>query len=249
MRETQEEKGRKADVLARLRGEVARLERSVSGVMPKGLRFAPSLDACFETGALPLGAIHEFVAANREEKAAANGFIAALLGRLPDASGLVWITKRISVFPPGLAMFGLDCERIAFIELRREQDILWAAEEALRCKGVSAVVADIANIDLTASRRLQLAAEHSGAVAFLMRVAPKSLVSTACASRWSVRHAASLPPDGLPGVGFPRWDIELLKVRNGRTGTFTLEWRGTEFVELSKAQRGLHVDSRKAGAA
>jgi protein ImuA len=249
MRETQEDKPRRAELLARLRNEVARLESCHAAPPPDGLHLTPLLDNCFDQGALPLGCLHEIVAAGRDEDAAANGFVAALLGKLPKNSGLVWITKRRTVFPPGLAMFGLEPDRIVFAELPKERDALWSAEEALRSKAVSAVVADIANIDLTASRRLQLAAEHSGAVAFLLRVNAKSLSSSACVSRWQVRHAASIPPDGLPGVGFPRWDVELVKVRNGRGGRFTLEWRGSSFIEIDTPVTVTTRAHRKAGAA
>lgn len=249
MRETQEEKPRRAELLAKLRNEVARLESCHAAPPPDGLRITPALDSCFEQGALPLGCLHEIVASGREEDAAANGFVAGLLGKLPKNSGLVWITKKRSVFPPGLTMFGIEPDRVVFAELNKERDALWAAEEALRSKAVSAVVADIANIDLTASRRLQLAAEHSGAGAFLLRINPKSISSSACVSRWQVKHAASVAPDGLPGVGFPRWDVELLKVRNGRSGQFTLEWRGASFVEIVAPQPAVTREQRKAGAA
>lgn len=249
MRETQDDKPRRAELLARLRNEVARLESCHASTPPDGLAITPSIDGCFEQGALPLGCLHEIVATGREQDAAANAFVAGLLGKLPKTSGIVWITKKRTVFPPGLAMFGLEPDRIVFAELPKERDALWAAEEALRSKAVSAVVADIANIDLTASRRLQLAAEHTGAGAFLLRINAKSLSSSACVSRWQVQHAASVAPDGLPGVGFPTWDVELLKVRNGRSGRFTLEWRGDEFIEIGTPQSAVVRGYRKAGAA
>lgn len=249
MWETQDNNRRRAELLAHLRTEVGRLESSYTATAPGHLNLPPSVDACFEDGKVPLGAVHEIVAVSREQEAAANGFVAGLLSRLPKSAGFVWITKRRTVFPPGLTMFGLDPDRVVFIELPRERDALWAAEEALRCKAVAAVVADIANVDLTASRRLQLAAEQTGAAAFLLRFNPKALASSACIARWQVRHAASVAPDGLPGVGFPRWDIDLLKVRNGRTGAFTLEWRGNEFAELMTGSNAVSRVHRAAGAA
>jgi protein ImuA len=39
--------------------------------------------------------------------------------------------------------------------------------------------------------------------------------------------------NGIPGVGFPCWNVELLKVRNGRPGTWQVEWRGGRFTHLS----------------
>jgi protein ImuA len=34
----------------------------------------------------------------------------------------------------------------------------------------------------------------------------------------------------LPGLGFLRWQAELLKVRNGQTGRWVLEWHEGRFV-------------------
>jgi protein ImuA len=36
--------------------------------------------------------------------------------------------------------------------------------------------------------------------------------------------------DGLPGVGFPRWQVELLKVRNGNPGCWQVEWVAGSFA-------------------
>ena len=34
-------------------------------------------------------------------------------------------------------------------------------------------------------------------------------------------------PDNMPGISFPRWQVELLKIRNGKPGRWQLEWTGT----------------------
>jgi protein ImuA len=33
----------------------------------------------------------------------------------------------------------------------------------------------------------------------------------------------------MPGVGFPRWNVELLKVRNGQPGNWQVEWMDGRF--------------------
>jgi len=38
----------------------------------------------------------------------------------------------------------------------------------------------------------------------------------------------------MPGLGFPRWNIELLKVRNGQPGSWEMEWAADRFIEISK---------------
>ena len=35
--------------------------------------------------------------------------------------------------------------------------------------------------------------------------------------------------DGLPGLGFPRWNVELLRVRNGQPGNWVMEWNEGRF--------------------
>ena len=77
-------------------------------------------------------------------------------------------------------------------ETFREQDILPAMEEGLREKGLAAVIGEVTRLGLTASRRLQLAAETSGVPAFILRrwwnVAEKELTGlpTAAATRWRI---------------------------------------------------------------
>jgi protein ImuA len=37
----------------------------------------------------------------------------------------------------------------------------------------------------------------------------------------------------MPGVGFPRWSVELIKVRNGKTGSWQVEWMGRKFRHVN----------------
>jgi protein ImuA len=67
-----------------------------------------------------------------------------------------------------------------------------------------------------------LAVEQSRVTGFIVRRNPKNLV-TACVSRWRITSLPTASTD-LPGVGFPRWNVELLKVRNGKPGAWQLEW-------------------------
>lgn len=54
---------------------------------------------------------------------------------------------------------------------RLEQEALWACEESLRCKAVAVVWATVEYLTGIAFRRLQLAAEESGGIGFLVRSA------------------------------------------------------------------------------
>ena len=89
--------------------------------------------------------------------------------------------------------------------------------------GVAAVVGEIGRLPMVAGRRLQLAAERSGVTAFVLRrwrdggeAAPERDRPSAAMTRWRV---AALPSRQVarasPGIGQPRWRVELLRCRGG----------------------------------
>src|SRR5690606_20668797 len=92
-------------------------------------------------------------------------------------------------------------------------------------------------MDFAQSRRLQLAVEKSRVTGLVLRSNPRLVGSTACAARWHIRPLPSVPEEGLPGVGFPRWEVKLLKVRNGNPGCWQMEWAGGQFVPIVPATR------------
>jgi protein ImuA len=51
----------------------------------------------------------------------------------------------------------------------------------------------------------------------------------------------------MPGVGFPKWNIELLKVRNGKPGSWELEWRNGSFKHAYPTVIITEVKKRKTG--
>ena len=64
---------------------------------------------------------------------------------------------------------GLHPDRVYFVESDKEEDVLANAEEALAYGGLGAVVAELVRLPMVASRRLQLAAEKTGAMALVVR--------------------------------------------------------------------------------
>src|SRR5204863_978353 len=134
------------------------------------------------------------------------------------------ISSCRKIFPPALNFFDIEADRIIFIDVKKEKEILWVLEEALKCEGLAAVVGEINEISFTASRRLQLAVEESRVTGFLLRHYHSKLNITASVSRWRITHIPSKLEDGLPGVGFPRWNVVLEKIRNGRPGHWQIEW-------------------------
>ncbi len=239
------------DIIRQLQKKILALEgfgnESQGQQIDVGLGF---MNAAFPGGAFPTGAIHEFISPTEACFAAANGFISGLLGTLLKKGGIcLWISAGRKLFPPALKFFGMEPHRIIFIDVKREKDALWVAEQGLKCNAVSAVVAELREVNFAESRRLQLAVEESRVTGFLHRHHPRMDGVLGCVSKWKVRPLASHLPDNLPGVGFPRWEVELEKIRNGRPGIWQVEWRGEKFrlvpdqkqvaseTEISKRER------------
>ncbi|MGN0019190.1 MAG: ImuA family protein [Sphingobacterium hotanense] len=183
------------------------------------------IEEAFPNGIFPKGSIHEFISSGREEGASSCGFMSVLLGKLMKSKGVcLWISSFKSLFPISIKSFGVEPERVVFICMQREKDVLWAMEEALKCPGIAGVIAEVHQLDYTQTRRLQLAAEKTQGIGFILRHNPRSLAATACTARWQIKPLASYAEEGLPGIGFPRWEVELLKVRNGNPGRWEMEF-------------------------
>lgn len=196
----------------------------------------------------PKKAIHEFVTLLPEQSAASDGFIAGLLAVLMEnGAACVWASTSRRLFPSSLCLFNVAPERIIFMDVQTEKDVLWITEEALKCEGLAAVVAEVNNLSLIESRRLQLAVESSGVTGFILRKDGNKMASTVATARWRISPLPSHTEEGMPGLGFPRWQVELLKVRNGKPGSFILEWAGEKFEEVKKQTVWSEPEGRQIG--
>ncbi|WP_448204081.1 ImuA family protein [Azospirillum sp. sgz302134] len=215
----------RAALLADLRARIQKIE-GLGGDSARRLPFGvPDLDSALPGGGLPLGCLHEVAA---EDPGAGTAFAAGLLARLGSVAGpvvwpVVWIVRGRDLHAAGLAAYGLTPDRLIAVRATRDADALWAMEEALRCKRLSAVLGETGALDLTASRRLQLAAESSGVTGVLLQLGPRRSSASAAVTRWRVASAPSAPQE--PGVGDPRWSVALERCRGGRPGAWLLEWR------------------------
>lgn len=200
-----------------LRGAVHSTATDVGLGMMKG---------AFPNGQFPLEAVHEFCCAGNEQMAASAGFVSGILSPVMCNGGAtLWVSSSHQVFAPALVQFGIEPHHVLFVRQKKEKEVLWAVEEALKCSSLAAVVGELPELSFTASRRLQLAVEENGVPCFLLRNRPKNL-STSSVSRWSVQPLPGAHEDGLPGLSAPRWKVELLKIRNGHPGSWVLEWDG-----------------------
>ena len=218
------------EVLRALKHSIRSLEPGMrSGVIPFGI--APIDDAL--GGGIARAALHEIAASGERGIPTATQFALGLASRAPEPRAVVWIAEEMGLlengapYGPGLDDLGLPPERLVTIAAAKPRDVLWAMEEALRCRAVGAVIGEIRNarLDLVASRRLSLAAGHRDACAFLLRTAPGTDASAA-ATRWTVVGARSLATAAGPGP--PRLSVELTRNRRGPVGSWYLEWSRVE---------------------
>src|SRR3569833_1012589 len=222
-------------------------------------------------GGLMRGALHEIAASGEAHVAAATGFVAGVAslraprtGDLSAQAGgkhLVWIAEDMTALengaPYGLGLdgAGLAPERRVTVAAAQRRDLLWAMEEALRCRAVACVIGEMRHgaLDTVAVRRLSLAAAETGALALILRAKPGDDASTA-ATRWIVEATPSCAV--IPGreqheqtrnpemeselssgfFGRPRNDQEttahflarLVRNRRGPRGQWILEWSDSD---------------------
>ena len=196
-------------------------------------------DGLWPEKGLPLGCLHEAGGDGRPAGfAALTAFAAALAGRL---GAVLWCSRRAgvygpSLYGPGLAQVGLRASRLIAATTASDAEVLAVMEEGLRHPVLACVVGEVGRINLTASRRLQLAAEKSGVTAFVLRTLARQTTTEplAAASRWRISAMPSTP-HVIPEAGRARWRLELLQSRCGARG----DW----IVEAPDAQGYLHLPS------
>jgi len=217
--------------LSRLRREIAKSETLTdeARVLPLGV---PAVDAALD-GGLPCAALHE-LSATPVHLGAAAGFALALAALAPEKQ-VLWIATDFgmletgALYGPGLDLIGLDSTRLLVARVARPVDALFAMEEALKCRALSTVVTELSHdVDLTATRRLTLAAREGGALGILLRHKPSDAPSAA-RTRWDVSGAPSVP-DAFGGLGPVAFRLCLLRNRRGPCGTWTLTWDHHERV-------------------
>jgi protein ImuA len=223
----------RSEISLKLQSDILRIQ---GFTLSKGLAVDTGLgilNEAFPNGTFPLGAVHEFITDRLENAAATGGFIAGLLSTIMGENGIsLWVSSSRTLFPPSLKSFGLNPDRLIFIDLKKEKDVLWVMDEALKCGALSAVIGEMDEISFTASRRLQLAVEQSQVTGFVLRTKQRALNTTACVSRWKISPLPCERADDLPGLGFPAWRVELMRIRNGKPGTWDIQWRNERFTPI-----------------
>lgn len=196
------------------RGRLRDLEARLARLEGRG-RAAWARPEAPAAGLFVPAAVNEVIPAAHAETPAALGLaLAGLMEGAGEIPCLVWFVSPADDFgqpyPPGLAGLGFPANHLITVRVRREGDMLWGLEEALRARAKARVLAALARpLSLTASRRLLLAAEAGGGTAALL-LPPGAGGATVAATRWRVRAA---PSQGKLG-GEARWHLRLLRRRH-----------------------------------
>src|SRR6202045_4954227 len=215
-------------VLNALRERIQRLEGGSARphtVLPFGI---DAIDQHLPEGGLALGALHEVAGGGHGaiDGAAAALFTAGIAAR--TRGKVLWCVMRPDLFAPALAQAGLVPDRVIYVEAGDEKSVLICFEEGLRHGGLGAVVAEVARLSMTASRRLQLAAEGSGTIGLAVRRWRRPAEAAdfgqpaASVTRWRIT-ALPATPLPVPGVGRARWQLELIRSRAGESADFEVE--------------------------
>ncbi len=180
----------------------------------------------------------EIAPAESSDAPAALGFALAWLqaGALAQDGVLLWAAPEHSFaehgapYAEGLAQFGIDPRKLVLVRTQNQLDALWVSEQALSlpCAHVLCTIAHSAkSLSLTASRRLLLQAEKSGARCVLLRFDP--LTPSAARSRWRVKAAPSDHAVGTREIGAPSFHVLLDRNRAGfATQSWRMDWNAHE---------------------
>ena len=237
----------KADIITQLKKSILPLEGFKYSAQTASVGLG-LIEKAFPNSSFPLGAIHEFICADMESAAATSGFISGILSSVMRRDGVsIWVSQSQKIFAPSLKCFGTQPDKIIFVNVPNQRDVLWCVEEALKCEGIAAVIGEINDFDFTASRRFQLAVEQSGVTGFIIRNAPHQLNITSSIARWQITSLPSISYNNMPGVSFPRWGITLLKARNGKPGSWEIEWAGKKFSHITNIVPLLQGQHKKTG--
>ena len=213
---------------------------------------------CMDTplgGGLTRPALHEVFATCGADAATATGFAVAVAIRAAEDRPVVWVRQDFSsaetgsIYPPGLKELGLDPTRLILVRARNAVDVLKAGAEAARCSSLAMVLIEPWGahrvIDLTASRRLSLAAQASKTPTLLLQTAAEP-VASAAETRWQI---SALPSRALEAnaPGYPAFKVKLLRHRGGLDAQeWSVEWNRDKRHFQERIQHDRTADIRPA---
>lgn len=144
--------------------------------------------------------------------------IFALAAAAASAGPLIWIGlgREVTTLAPAALQHFVDPARLILTVGLNRGELLWAAEQALRARSAPCVIVELQDgPGLKESRRLQIAAEESGAIGFVL-IQGRARTSAA-ETRWHCEAAA--------GRG---WVWTCMKSKRGAPGAWRVSWMGKD---------------------
>lgn len=192
-----------------------------------------AIDHDLPDGGLALGAVHEIAGP------LAHGFAARILAHL--SGPVLWFrpqTEKALLYAPTLQAMGCRVEHWLIAYTPTAKDLLWGLEEGLRSGAVDAVIGEPTTpLSMTASRRLQLAAERGKALGLILTGLQRSdvdatqLSPSTLTSRWHVGPMPSSSADADKDLENPTlethalesmWQVRLLKHRTASAANWSV---------------------------
>jgi hypothetical protein len=223
--------------------EELRCAEQISRCSAERLHFStgiPPLDALLPGGGLCRGMLLEWLpAADEGSGATLMGLLTARsfadcglrIAELEDGSisirnpkseirnPIVVIDRCGTFYPPAAAAWGIPLADMILLRPANARDEAWALDQAIRSPAVAAVLAWPTRLDGRAFRRLQLAAESSGAIGILVRPASARREPT-----WAdVRFCAGPLCHSGPGNGDFRFQISDFRLAEDRGWQLCIE--------------------------
>lgn len=258
---------RSPEAIRVLRARLAAVERSRACDAPVLVATGhDGVDAALG-GGIMRARLHEIHAASLDDGGSASGFAAMLGVRLarPGAT-IFWLREQAAearggcLHAPGLAELGVDPGRVVLGVMDDALALLRVAAEVVRCPDIDVAVIELWKnpraLDLTATRRLAVAAEASGVTVLMLR-ADAEPGPSAAQTRWSVASACAVPLEA-DAPGHPTFELRLMRQRGGRgDGAWQVEWDREQKIFREPALSGavvplsvggsLATDGRRAG--
>jgi hypothetical protein len=168
------------------------------------------LDRMLPGGGWPAGALTELYCP--VEGIGEFSLLLPLIVRLTSAGKrVVLVAPPHLPYSQALSERGVKLDKLVLLSPQSARDTLWAAEQTLRCAAVGLVVAWPQRAHDRELRRLQLAAETSGATMIVYRPLREARTFSPAALRMQVQPA-----------GMASLELEVLKSRGGHAGVTKL---------------------------
>lgn len=218
----------RAETLQQLRAQLEQKNGSVSVSNETLSTGCQQIDDWLPRGGLRCDAITEWVAEGEGCGASTLSLLTAAM-RLSQAESsggpLVVVSgpasgRRAGFYPPAGKALGVPMERLIWVRPKQHADLVWAVDQALRCRSVAAVWAEIgAGLDDRDARRFQLAAEKGGTPGLFVRPAAVRGRPSFAEVRFQVAPLVSDTDHcDLPGGGDRVMQITLDRCRGGKVG-------------------------------